>query len=238
MRFMADVMALTFDVFGTVVNWRDSIAREAGAALGPKGHEADWHAFADDWRGRYQPAMDRVRKGERPWVSLDVLHRENLLDTLAVFGISGLSGAEIEHLVHAWRRLDPWPDTVEGLQRLKRRFILATLSNGNIALIVNMARHAGLPWDAIVGAEIAQSYKPLPQTYDRSAAALGLRPEQCMMVAAHNSDLLAARSRGFLTAYVDRPLEDGPVKTKDLRAEHNFEVIADSFVDLADKLGC
>jgi 2-haloacid dehalogenase len=233
-----DVEALTFDVFGTVVNWRDSIAREAKAILGPKGHALDWHDFADKWRARYQPAMDKVRSGARPWAKLDDLHHENLLELLDQYGISGLSPAEIERLNYAWRRLDPWPDTVPGLTRLKRHFILATLSNGNIALMVNLARFAGLPWDTVLGAEIAQSYKPLPETYLRTAAALNLAPAQCMLVAAHNSDLLAARACGFRTAYVDRPLEDGPHKKRDLRAEHDFDVIAASFTDLADKLGC
>jgi 2-haloacid dehalogenase len=235
---VTDVKALTFDVFGTVVNWRDSIAREAKTILGAKGHDKDWHAFADQWRARYQPAMDKVRKGERPWAKLDDLHRENLVELLQAFGISGLDEAEIDHLNRAWHRLDPWPDTVEGLTRLKRKFILVTLSNGNVALMVNMAKYAGLPWDAILGAEVAQAYKPQPQAYDRTAALLDLKPQQCMMVAAHNGDLLAARGRGFRTAFVSRPLEHGPNKTRDLRAEHDFDVIADDFIDLAKKLGC
>jgi 2-haloacid dehalogenase len=233
-----EVKALMFDVFGTVVNWRDSVAREAEAFLAPRGHARDWHRFADRWRQRYQPAMERVRKGERPWVKLDDLHRENLVDLLAEFEIAGLGETEIDTLNLAWHRLDPWPDTVAGLTRLKAKFILATLSNGNIALMVNLARHAGLPWDMVLGSEITRSYKPMPETYDLSAAALGLRPEQCMMVAAHNSDLVAARTRGFRTAYVDRPLEDGPVKTRDRGAEHAFDVITDSFIALADQLGC
>ena len=235
---LSDVKALTFDVFGTVVNWRDSIAREAKSILGPRRHDEDWHAFADQWRARYQPAMDKVRKGERPWAKLDELHRENLVELLPAFGVSGLGEAEIDHLNRAWHRLDPWPDTIEGLTRLKRKFILATLSNGNVALMVNMAKYAGLPWDAILGAEVAQAYKPQPQAYDRTAALLALEPQQCMMVAAHNSDLLAARGRGFRTAFVSRPLEHGPSKTRDLKAEHDFDVIADDFIDLAKKLGC
>ncbi len=198
----------------------------------------DWHLFAYRWRMRYQPAMEKVRRGERPWTKLDNLHRENLIDLLDEFGITGLSSAELEDLTRSWWRLDPWPDTVEGLGRLKRRFILGTLSNGNIALMVNLAKYAGLPWDVILGAEIAQSYKPLPQTYERSAAALDLQPAQCVLVAAHNSDLLAARACGFRTAYVNRPLEDGPNKKTDLRAEHDFDVIAESFTDLAYQLGC
>ncbi len=235
---LSDVRALTFDVFGTVVNWRDGVAREAEAALAPKGYKLDWFAFADAWRGGYQPAMEKVRSGGRPWVRLDELHRENLIELLERYGVAGLSDAELEQLNFAWRRLDPWPDSVEGLTRLKRKFVIATMSNGNIALMVNMAKYAGLPWDAILGSEIARSFKPTPQTYDRGAEALMLRPEQCMMVAAHNSDLLAARSRGFQTAYVNRPLEDGPNKRRDLRAENEYEVIADSMTDLASKLGC
>jgi 2-haloacid dehalogenase len=235
---LPDVKALTFDVFGTVVNWRDSIAREAKSILAPKGYDKDWHAFADRWRARYQPAMDKVRNGERPWVKLDDLHRENLAELVQEFGIGGLSEGEIDHLNRAWHRLDPWPDTVEGLTRLKRKYILATLSNGNVALMVNMAKYAALPWDAVLGAEVAQAYKPLPQAYDRTAAFLGLEPGQCMMVAAHNGDLVAARSRGFHTAFVSRPLEHGPNKTRDLRAEHDFDVIAEDFIDLAARLGC
>jgi 2-haloacid dehalogenase len=234
----AEVKALTFDVFGTVVNWRDSVAREAKAALAPKGYELDWHDFADRWRARYQPAMAKVRNGERPWTRLDDLHRENLVALLPEFGVAGLSEAEIDHLNRAWHRLDGWPDTVEGLTRLKRKYILATLSNGNVALMVNMAKHAGLPWDAILGAEVAHAYKPQPEAYDRTAAFLDLRPQQCMMVAAHNGDLAAARARGFHTAFVNRPLEHGPNKTPDVAPEHDFDVIADSFTDLATKLGC
>src|SRR6201993_3666068 len=194
---LSEVKALTFDVFGTVVNWRDSIAREAKSFLGPKGYEKDWHAFADRWRAHYQPAMEKVRKGERPWVKLDDLHRENLVELLKEFEISGLGEADIDHLNRAWHRLDGGPDSVEGLTRLKRKFIIATLSNGNVALMVNMAKHAGLAWDAILCAEGAHAYKPLPEAYDRTPALLDLPPPQCMMVAAHSADLLAARGRGF-----------------------------------------
>ena len=235
---LSDVKALTFDVFGTVVNWRDSVAREAKAFLGPRGYDKDWHAFADQWRARYQPAMAKVRSGERAWAKLDDLHRENLVELLRESEISGLSAADIDHLNRAWHRLDGWPDTVEGLTRLKRKFILATLSNGNVALMVDMAKHAGLPWDAILGAEVARAYKPQPEAYDRTADFLGLQPRQCMMVAAHNGDLVAARGRGFHTAFVSRPLEHGPNKTRDVKAEHDFDVIAEDFIDLAAKLGC
>ena len=235
---IAEVKALTFDVFGTVVNWRDSIAREAKAALAAKGYALDWHDFADRWRARYQPAMAKVRSGERPWVKLDDLHRENLVALLPELGVVGLSEAELDHLNRAWHRLDPWPDSVEGLTRLKRKYIIATLSNGNVALMVNMAKYGGLPWDAILGAELAQAYKPLPLAYDRTAALLDLPPSQCMMVAAHSADLLAARGRGFRTAFVGRPLEHGPSRTPEVAAAHDFDVVADSFTDLASRLGC
>ncbi len=235
---IAEVKALTFDVFGTVVNWRDSIAREAKAALAPKGYALDWHDFADRWRAHYQPAMAKVRSGERPWVKLDDLHRENLVALLPELGVALLSEAELDHLNRAWHRLDPWPDSVEGLTRLKRKYIIATLSNGNVALMVNLAKYGGLPWDAILGAEVAYAYKPLPLAYDRTAALLDLPPSQCLMVAAHSADLLAARGRGFGTAFVSRPLEHGPQGTRDIAAGHDFDLVADGFTDLASRLGC
>jgi 2-haloacid dehalogenase len=232
------IEALTFDVFGTVVDWRSSIIRE-GEALGrAKGLEVDWVAFADAWRGRYTPSMDRVRHGEMPWTKLDDLHRMSLDGLLEEFAVTGLSEAEIDHFNRAWHRLEPWPDVVEGLTRLKSRFILATLSNGNISLMVNLARHAGLPWDAILGAELAEHFKKDPEVYLKAADCLSLRPEQCLMVAAHNDDLQVAASLGFRTAFVGRPTEYGPHQSKDFAAEHDFDVIADSFIDLADHLGC
>jgi 2-haloacid dehalogenase len=238
MTDLGNVKALTFDVFGTVVDWRNSIIRE-GEALGrTRGLRVDWARFADAWRGLYQPQLERVRSGQVPWTVLDTLHRQALDRLLVDFGITGLGEAEIDHLNRAWHRLDPWPDTVAGLQRLKRRFILATLSNGNVALIVNMARRAGLPWDAVLGAEVARHYKPQPEAYLTTAAMLGLRPEQCMMVAAHNGDLGAASSAGLRTAFVVRPTEHGPGQTSDLKATRDWDVVADSFVDLADRLGC
>ena len=233
-----EVKALTFDVFGTVVDWRSGIAREARAILGGSGPERDWAAFADRWRALYQPAMEAVRRGRRPWTRLDDLHRENLRTVLDEFGLSGRSEAEIEELNRAWHRLDPWPDAVPGLSRLKRRFILATLSNGNIALMVNMAKRAGLPWDAILGAEVARAYKPMPEAYLRTAECLGLAPARCLMVAAHNGDLVAASACGFRTAFVARPSEHGAGQPGDLRAEHAFDVIAADFLDLAEQLGC
>ncbi len=234
---LSQIKALTFDVFGTVVDWRSSIIRE-GEALGRKlGIERDWAAFADAWRGLYQPSMSQVRNGERPWTKLDDLHRESLVTLLEDFEIPGLSKAAIDELNLAWHRLDPWPDSVEGLTLLREQFVLATLSNGNVALLVNMAKRAGLPWDAVLGAEVAGHYKPQPQAYAKTAAFLGLEPQECMMVAAHNDDLAAAAAQGLRTAFVSRPLEYGPGRTMDKGAEHDFDVIATSMVDLAHQIG-
>src|SRR5438552_5542870 len=233
-----NVKALTFDVFGTVVDWRSGLIRE-GEALGKKrGLNVDWPRFADAWRGLYQPAVDEVRQGRRPWTKLDDLHRERLATLLVQCAIKGLSEPEIDHLNRAWHRLDPWPDSVPGLTRLKRRFVLATLSNGNVALIVNMARHAGLPWDAVLGAEVARHYKPQPPAYLTTAALLGLEPGECLMVAAHNGDLAAAGKLGFHTAFVTRPTEYGPGQTTDLAPSQSWDVVTDSFLDLATRLGC
>jgi 2-haloacid dehalogenase len=233
-----NVKALTFDVFGTVVDWRSSLVRE-GEALGrAKGLAVDWARFADAWRGLYQPAMDEVRSGRRPWTKLDDLHRESLDKLLVEFKIAGLSEAEIDHLNRAWHRLDPWPDAVPGLTRLRTKHVLATLSNGNVALIVNMAKHAGLPWDAVVGAEVARHYKPKPEAYLTTAALLGLAPGECMMVAAHNGDLAAASAQGFRTAFVPRPAEHGPRQATDVAPARAWDVVARDFVDLAAKLGC
>ena len=232
------VKALTFDVFGTVVDWRSSIIEE-GRALGRrKNIEADWVAFADAWRGRYQPSMSRVRDGDMPWTNLDNLHRASLDALLEEFGIAGLDEHEIDDLNRAWHRLNPWPDSVAGLSRLKKKYILATLSNGNVALLVNMAKKAGLPWDAILGAEVTKHYKPQPECYLLSAQLLDLAPHECMLVAAHNGDLLAAGALGFRTAFVGRPTEYGPDQQADLQAEHPFDIVSESFTDLADKLGC
>jgi 2-haloacid dehalogenase len=232
------IQALTFDVFGTVVDWRSSLIREVDTLLRPRGIDVDAARFADAWRGLYQPSMERVRAGQRPWTRLDDLHRESLDKLLADFGVAGLSPAEVDHLNRAWHRLDPWPDAVPGLLRLRRRFVLATLSNGNVALLVNMARRAGLPWDAILGAEVARRYKPQPEAYLVTADLLGLRPEQCLMVAAHNADLAAAGALGYRTGFVPRPTEHGPGQTRDVRAERDWDVVAADFVDLARCLGC
>ena len=232
---MDGIRALTFDVFGTVVDWRSGVAREAAAVLAPLGVKQDWAAFADRWRARYAPAMEQVRTGQRPWTILDDLHRENLIGLLQDEGIDGLDDAVIDDLNRAWHRLDPWPDSVAGLTRLKTRYTLATLSNGNVALMVNLAKRAGLPWDVILGAEVAGAYKPAPQVYDGAARMLGVRPDQCLMVAAHPYDLVAAAARGFRTAYVHRPLEFGGAEPA--RPTEAFDIAVDSLTELAERLG-
>jgi 2-haloacid dehalogenase len=238
MEAVLQIKALLFDVFGTVVDWRSSIAREVERALGADHPEISGYEFADAWRAKYQPAMERVRQGEREWVKLDELHRDNLLEVLTDYKVAGMDAGQIDDLNFAWHRLSPWPDSVTGLTRLKSKFIIGTLSNGNIALIVKMAKNAGLPWDVVLGAEVARAYKPTPESYLRSAAALSLKPEQCMLVAAHNSDLLAALKTGFKTAFVVRPTEYGPNQDFDIEAEHDYDYIAADFLDLADQLEC
>ena len=233
------VRALLFDVFGTVVDWRSGVAREATPFLRRRGAEsADPLAFADAWRASYQPAMEEVRSGRRRFTPLDVLHRENLETILPDFGIdpATVPASELNELNLAWHRLDPWPDAVAGLTRLKTSFIIATLSNGNIALMLDMAKRAGLPWDAILGAEVVQAYKPMPEAYLRTADILAMRPEQICLVAAHNGDLAAARKCGLRTAFIPRPAEHGPNQTTDLRPDQEWDVVAADFGALAEKL--
>ena len=238
MNNLALLKAVTFDVFGTVVDWRTSIAREVESLAVKKKFAVDGQRFADAWRELYQPSMTKVRDGKVPWTVLDDLHRTNLLQVLETFGIDQLSEEEIEHLNRAWHRLDPWPDAVAGLQRLKQHYIIGTLSNGNVALIVNMAKFSELPWDVVLGAEIARHYKPQPEAYLKSAEILGLEPKECMLVAAHNGDLAAAGRCGFQTAFVPRPKEYGPEQTTDLVAEYDCDVVAGDFIELAQILGC
>lgn len=234
---LADVRALLFDVFGTVVDWRSSIIRE-GRALGrKKGLEVDWEAFADAWRAGYAPAMDRVRRGDLPWTTIDVLHRMILSELVAKFRIGVLSEEEKDELNRVWHRLVPWPDAVKGLVRLKNRYAIATLSNGNVALLVDMARHAGLPWDCVLSAELFRRYKPDREVYLGASRLLGLRPREVMMVAAHKSDLDAAAGAGFRTAFVPRPLEFGEPDACDAKSEARFDVNARDFLDLARRLG-
>jgi 2-haloacid dehalogenase len=231
------VKALVFDVFGTVVDWRSSVAREMDELARRKGLAIDGLAFADAWRAGYGPSMNRVRKGELPWTKLDRLHRMTLDTVLATFGIKGLSDAEADALNRAWHRLQPWPDAVGGLTRLKSRFIIAPLSNGNVSLMTNMAKHAGLPWDCILGAELARRYKPDPEVYQSAADFLDLAPAEVMMVAAHSGDLTAAGKVGLKTAFVPRPLEFGPKGKAELKAASPVDITATDFNDLASRLG-
>jgi len=233
----SSIRALTFDVFGTVVDWRGSIIREARALGKQKNLKADWAAVADAWRDGYKPAMDRVRKRQLPWMSIDQLHRLILDDVLAKLRLDALTAQDRDHLNLAWHRLRPWPDSRPGLKRLKKRYVLATLSNGNISLLVNMARNAGLPWDCVFSAELFRHYKPDPEAYLGAAALLGLQPSQVLMVAAHKDDLQAAKRCGLRTAFVRRPLERGPGATSDLSSDPSFDFNADDFNDLASQLG-
>ena len=228
--------ALVFDVFGTVVDWRSTIIRE-GEELGrEKGLEVNWAAFADAWRSRYAPSMDRVRRGEIPWTKLDDLHHASLEELLGEFGVEKtLSEEEKDCLNRVWHRLEPWPDAVEGLTRLKESYVIAPLSNGNVALLVEMAKGAGLPWDLILSAELVHHYKPDPETYLMAPDLLDLHPEQVMMVAAHPYDLRAARKNGLRTAYIPRPLELGPGKEAD-PPDPSFDLVASDLIELDEYL--
>jgi 2-haloacid dehalogenase len=224
-------------VFGTVVDWRGSIIRE-GAAFGAEhGIDADWSRFADAWRAGYRPAMQRVRSGELPWLSIDALHRVILDGLLVEHDLRGLAESDIDYLNHVWHRLDPWPDAVAGLARLKTRYIVTTLSNGNFSLLTNMAKRAGLPWDCIVSAELFHHYKPDPETYLGTAELLDIAPAELMLVACHPDDLRAARAAGCRTGYVERTLELGPGKAPANVEDGEFDFIAGDFVELADRLG-
>ena len=234
---LPDVKALVFDVFGTVVDWRSSIIRELEAFGRERRITADWTTLADAWRAGYQPSMDRVRKGEIPWTVIDELHRETLERLLPKFGVSGLSETDKDHLNRAWHRLAPWPDAVAGLRRLKRRYIIGTLSNGNVALLLNIAKHAGLPWDMIFSAELPRHYKPAPESYRSVPALLRVEPANVMLVAAHNNDLVAAAREGLRTGFVARPTEYGPHQDRDFEAEHDFDVVAKDFLQLAELMG-
>ena len=232
-----NIKALAFDVFGTVVDWRGSIAREGSIWGDRKKLKLDWFAFADAWRSLYQPAMERVRTGKLGWINLDGLHLMNLRELLGEFGLDNLGEDELKHINTMWHRLDPWPDSVTGMNRLKTKFTLASLSNGNVALIVNMAKRGCIPWDTVLGAEVVGHYKPDPQAYTKSVDLLGITPDQTLMVAAHNSDLAAASAVGLQTAFVKRPLEYGPNQSTDTgpTAEYNF--VAEDLIDLAEQLG-
>jgi 2-haloacid dehalogenase len=227
---------LAFDVFGTVVDWRSSIIRELEQFGQQHGLQRDWPRFADSWRAGYGPAMDRVRRGELPWTRIDDLHRMILEELLGAAGITSICVEDVDELNRAWHRLDPWPDTVSGLTRLKEKFTITTLSNGNMSLLTNMAKRAGLPWDCVISAELFHHYKPDPQAYLGCADLLDVAPDELMLVAAHPSDLRAARAAGLRTAYVARPLEFGPASTPYAVTDNEFDVAATDFVDLAEQL--
>ena len=231
------VKALTFDVFGTVVDWHGSIIREGQLLAANKGYDVDWAKFAISWRAGYGPAMNKVRNGEMPWTKIDDLHRMILDDLVEEYNLTGMSEAELVHFNEAWHRLSPWPDTVSGLNKLKSKYVITTLSNGNVSLLTHMAKNGGLPWDAILSAELSGHYKPDPEAYLKAADLLSLKPEQVMMVATHPSDLRAAARTGLKTAYVIRPLERGPGRPVNRNSDGEFDYTAEDFNDLARQLG-
>ncbi|MGH3678653.1 MAG: haloacid dehalogenase type II [Mycobacterium sp.] len=228
--------ALAFDVFGTVVDWRSSVIREVEEFGRSHGIQQDWPSFADNWRAGYAPAMDRVRRGELPWTRIDDLHRMILEDLLGAVGVTSVCSEDVDHLNRAWHRLDPWPDSVAGLTRLKERFIITTLSNGNMSLLTNMAKRAGLPWDCVISAELFHHYKPDAEAYLGCADLLDVPPNELMLVAAHPGDLRAARGAGLMTAFVARPLEHGPGRRPGTVERGEFDVTATDFLDLAEQL--
>ena len=234
---MEPVKALLFDVFGTVVDWRAGVSRDVATLAARYGASLDPGRFADQWRAEYRPAMDLVRSGQLPWTRLDDLHRRTLDRLAPGAGLGGLTEAELGWLATCWHRLDPWPDAVPGLERLRRGYIVTAFSNGNVALLVNMARRAGLPWDFIASAELFRHYKPDPQTYLGAAGLLSLAPAEVMLVAAHNDDLRAAAALGLRTAFVRRPGELGPGHERDLRPSGDYSCVAADFLDLATQLG-
>lgn len=231
------VEALIFDVFGTLVDWREGVARETAAAFKTKNINVDPFEFAAAWRKRYHPAMQRIRSGERPYVQLDLLHLENLEDALGAYNLGdSFSSQEKQELNRAWEKLPPWPDTVEGLTALKQHAIIAPCSNGSIGMMARLAKFASLPWDAIVGADIAKMYKPQREVYLASAAALRIAPENVIMVAAHNGDLAAAREAGLKTAFFPRAREHGPDQTSDLEASGPWDIVCANVRELPKKI--
>jgi 2-haloacid dehalogenase len=232
------VEALTFDVFGTVVDWRSGVIAEARKLGATRGVEADWERLADAWRGLYLPYMAKVRTGELPWTNFDQLHRASLDEVLRDLGLDGFGDADREELTRAWERLPAWPDAVEGLQRLQQRYVVSTLSNGNRSQQESLVRYAGLPFTRLMSAEDFHHYKPDPEIYLGAASTLGFAPDRVMMVAAHKGDLRAAQAAGLRTAFVERPLEKGPGGGADLLPDPDSDIQATSFTDLAEQLGC
>lgn len=233
-----NIKALVFDVFGTVVDWRTSIARQAKEFGSKHGVQANWNQFADDWRDGYHSGMIKVNSGEDKWKIVDEIHRDRLDLLIEKYEFPALEEDEIVEFNKSWHRLEGWPDSTAGLNRLKSKFIVASLSNGNIALLTNMAKFANLPWDAVLSAELAGKYKTHPWAYQRTAQLLGLKPEEVMLVAAHNGDLRGAINAGLHAALVTRPNEFGNSKKPDLEPEPDFAFFAKNFHDLADQLGC
>jgi 2-haloacid dehalogenase len=239
MSDISAVKALVFDVFGTVVDWRLSLIADFTEWSKTRGIDADWTALVDGWRAMYSGSMDEVRKHpERGYMILDTLHRQSLEKLVTQLSISGLNDADLDYLNRGWHRLHAWPDSVAGLTRLKARYIISPLSNGNVALLTNMAKFAGLPWDLVMSAELFEHYKPDPETYLGAARLLGLPPGQVMMVAAHNNDLLAAGKCGLKTAFVARPTEYGPLQKRDFAADGDWDIVARDFGGIADRLAC
>jgi 2-haloacid dehalogenase len=236
-RALTSVKALVFDTFGTVVDWRGSIIEEGQKWGKARGINIDWGRFADRWRAGYAPSMERVRKGEMPWTNLDHLHRALLEDLLKEFHIEGLSDEEKDHWNRVWHRLKPWPDSVAGLTRLKKKYTIAPLSNGNVALLADMAKHAGIPWDLILSAELAKHYKPDREAYLMAVSLLELKAEEVMMCAAHFGDLRSARSFGLRTGFIHQPNEYGPTREADVAKPGDFDVVSSNMDDFASKLG-
>jgi 2-haloacid dehalogenase len=234
---LSDVRALTFDIFGTTVDWRSGVSAEARRQGMKAGVDADWERLADTWRGLYVPSMNRVRSGELPWTNFDRLHRMSLDQVLRDVGAEGFDDAAREELTGAWERLPPWPDAVRGLERLGRRFTVATLSNGNRSQQAALVSFGQLPFHRLLSAEDFRHYKPDPEVYMGAASALGLQPSQLMMVAAHKSDLRAAQAAGLRAAFVERPMEKGPSGGADLLPDPQADIQAASFQGLADRLG-
>jgi 2-haloacid dehalogenase len=229
--------AIVFDTFGTVVDWRNSLIEDLTEYGNGRGVHADWAALVDAWRQAYHPSMQRVRTGELPWTKLDDLHRASLDRLVTEHGIAGLTEDDLRHINLGWHRLHPWPDSVAGLTRLKRHFIIGPLSNGNVALLTNMAKFAGLPWDMVFGSDLFGHFKPDPETYLGVAKLLDLPPGQVMMAAAHNGDLAAAQKQGLMTAFFPRPTEYGPLQSRDYEAEGDWDYVASDIEDLASQLG-
>jgi 2-haloacid dehalogenase len=230
------VKAILFDVFGSVVDWRGSLIGELSTWGAARGLNVDWPGLVDAWRGAYMPSLDRVRRGEQPWAILDDLHRATLEQLVQRFGVTGLTEHDLDFINRGWHRLRPWPDAVAGLARLKQKYIIGPLSNGNVALLVNMAKFSALPWDVICATELFRHYKPDPETYLGAARLLGLAPAQVMMAAAHNGDLRAARALGLKTGFFARPTEYGPHQSRDFTADEAWDVVAADILELAARM--